>query len=209
MSNPPFGRSVFVNCPFDDEFAYLLQAIAFCICDLGFIPRLAPENPDNSAARLARIKVIISTSKYAIHDLSRGKSAKANEFGRFNMPFELGLDHACREFGSRQAKDKKLLILENERYDTQKCLSDVSGWDVRAHENDHLLAVRHVRDWLVRQAGASRKSPSKILTNYATFQEWFWEKELDEGASEDDIQSYPTVELIDLMLEWISLGRPF
>jgi hypothetical protein len=92
---PPFERSVFVNCPFDEDFAPLLQAIAFCITDLGFYPRIAPENANNAANRLDRIVEQISESKYGIHDLSRCKSTKVDEYARLNMPFELGLDHAC------------------------------------------------------------------------------------------------------------------
>lgn len=82
----PFDRSVFVNCPFDDEFAPVLQSIAFCIVHLGFFPRLAPENADNAAARLDRIAELIRGSKYGIHDLSRCKSVRADEYARMNMP---------------------------------------------------------------------------------------------------------------------------
>ncbi|NLD67200.1 MAG: hypothetical protein GX644_00130 [Limnobacter sp.] len=66
MIAPPFERSVFVNCPFDEEFAPLLQAIAFCVVDLGFYPRLAPENANNAANRLDRIIELIRGSKYVI-----------------------------------------------------------------------------------------------------------------------------------------------
>lgn len=60
---PPFDRSVFVNCAFDEDFEPILQAIAFCIVELGFYPRLAPENKDNAAARLDRIAALIRESK--------------------------------------------------------------------------------------------------------------------------------------------------
>ena len=85
---PPFERSVFINCPFDEAFAPLLQAIAFCVTDLGYCPRLAPENADNAANRLDRIIDLIRGSKYGIHDLSRCKSAVPGEYARMNMPFD-------------------------------------------------------------------------------------------------------------------------
>lgn len=97
---PDFDRSVFINCPFDEEFAPILQAISFCVVFLGFHPRLAPENADNAATRLDRILEIVRTSKYGIHDLSRCRASVEGEFSRMNMPFELGLDHACRKFGA-------------------------------------------------------------------------------------------------------------
>jgi len=96
---PPFESSVFINCPFDDDYASILQAIAFCVTFLGFSPRLAPENSDNSSPRLERIVKLIRGSKFGIHDLSRCKSNKIGEFNRMNMPFELGLDYACKKFG--------------------------------------------------------------------------------------------------------------
>lgn len=209
MKSPPFERSVFVNCPFDEAFAPLLQAIAFCITDLGFYPRLAPENPDNSANRLDRIIDLVQSSKYGIHDLSRCKASAMEEYARLNMPFELGLDHGCRRFGSGRTRSKAILILEETRYGYQKSLSDISGWDIEAHEADYIKVVRIVCGWLIRQAQAEPVGPSKVQGNYLTFQEWYWEREIARGASEEDIRAYPTVLLVEAMREWVDAGRPY
>ncbi len=203
-----FERSVFINCPFDEDFAPILQAIAFCVSDLGFYPRLAPEIADNAANRLERIIDIVRSSKYGIHDLSRCKSSAIGEFARMNMPFELGLDHGCCRFGDARLNQKSILILEQTRYDYQKSISDISGWDIQVHRDDHITAVREVNSWLQRQANAQRVGTAKILGNYAAFQEWYWERELDLGASEDDIKAYPTVQMVEAMVEWVALGRP-
>lgn len=204
----PFDRSVFVNCPFDDDFAPVLQAIAFCVTYLGFHPRLAPENPDNSAARLERIAELIRGSKYGIHDLSRCRAGAADEFARMNMPFELGLDHACRLFGSDASAEKVLLVLEHSRYDYQRALSDIAGWDIRDHGGNPVQAVRHVRSWLVAQAGAPRVGAALIQGKYLLFQEWYYERELATGSSEEDIRAYPTHELVTAMHEWMEAGQP-
>lgn len=208
MIAPPFERSVFVNCPFDEAFAPLLQAIAFCVTDLGFFPRLAPENADNAANRLDRIIGLICGSKYGIHDLSRCKSTTAGEYARLNMPFELGLDHGCAKFGAGQMNQKTILILEESRYDYQRGLSDISGWDIHAHGGDFIKVVRIVSSWLIHQAGADPIGPSKIQGNYLVFQEWYWERETARGASEDDIKAYPTVQMVAAMREWVESGRP-
>jgi hypothetical protein len=205
---PPFDQSVFINCPFDDEFAPILQAIAFCVVYLGFYPRLAPENADNAVARLDRIVELIRGSKYAIHDLSRCKSTAVGEYSRMNMPFELGLDHACRRFGDGDLANKSILILEENRYDYQKVLSDISGWDIHAHAGSYEKAVRQVRNWLVAQAGAPKMGAALIQGKYIAFQEWYYERELSAGSSEDDIREYPTVEVIRSMHEWMSAGQP-
>lgn len=205
---PPFERSVFLNCPFDAEYSPILQAVAFCVTDLGFIPRLAPENADNAANRLERIVELIGGSKYGIHDLSRSKGGGPGEFARLNMPFELGIDHASSRFGESELREKAILVLEETRYDYQKALSDISGWDIEAHGGDHEKAVRIVRRWLIQQAAAEPIGAAKILFDYADFQEWYWEREIDLGASEEDIREYPTIDFVRAMQEWVSLDRP-
>lgn len=205
---PAFEQSVFVNCPFDTAFAPILQAIAFCITDLGFYPRLAPENADSSANRLDRIVELVRGSKYAVHDLSRCKAGAVGEYSRMNMPFELGIDHGAQRFGPNPLSQKSVLILEETRYDHQKALSDISGWDIEAHDGDHIKAVRHVRNWLARQTKAQLIGATRIRNDYADFQEWHWERERAMGASEDDIAEYPTVHVIEAMRQWVDAGRP-
>lgn len=203
-----FSRSVFVNCPFDEDYEPFLQAIAFCIADLGFIPRLAPEDSDNSRNRLTRIAEIVGQSKFGIHDISRCKSAEVDEYARLNMPFELGMDLGAKEFGPGQLNTKAILVLENEKYDYQKALSDISGWDIQHHGFDYIRLTRVVRNWLVAQSGGRGHGAEAIRRNYADFQEWYWLKEGAAGASEADILDYPTVHVVQAMLNWIELGRP-
>lgn len=207
MTTPPFEQSVFINCPFDEEFAPILQAIAFCVTYLGFIPRLAPENADNAAARLDRILELVGGSKYGIHDLSRCKATDPGEYARMNMPFELGLDYACRKFGNSLMTSKQVLVLEHTSFDYQRSLSDIAGWDIRAHSGSFDTALGHVRSWLKTQAGAPSIGKNRIVSAYATFQEWYWEMELKAGSSEDDILTYPTAEFVAAMREWMETGR--
>lgn len=205
---PPFERSVFINCPFDEAYSPLLQAIAFCVTDLGFYPRIAPENADNAANRLERIVELIQGSRYGIHDLSRCKSTAIGEYARLNMPFELGLDHACARFGADPLTSKTILILEEARFDYQKGLSDIAGWDIQAHGGDFIKLVRIVSGWLIRQANAQPVGASRIQDNYMIFQEWYWERETARGASDDDIKAYPTIQMMAAMREWVEAGRP-
>lgn len=205
---PPFERSVFINCPFDDQFAPILKAISFCVVYLGFFPRLAPENADNAAARLDCIVELVRGSKYGVHDLSRCRSTGAGEYVRMNMAFELGIDHACRRFGAGRLAEKSVLVLEETRYDYQKALSDISGWDIQPHDGDFEKAVLHVRSWLVAKARAEKVGASRIRGAYAAFQEWYWERELAAGSSEDDIRAYPASELLTAMHEWMDARRP-
>lgn len=205
---PNFEQSVFVNCPFDEDYAPILQAIAFCVVYMGFHPRLAPENADNAAARLDRIIDLIRTSKYGIHDLTRCKASVAGDYARMNMPFELGLDHACRRYGGGSLATKQILVLEHTRYDYQKTLSDIAGWDIQQHSGNFEKAVRRVRSWLIAQAGGPRVGAALIQGKYLSFQEWYYERELTAGSSEEDIREYPTNELIQAMHDWMAAGQP-
>lgn len=125
-----------------------------------------------------------------------------------NMPFELGIDYATRVMGIGDLQTKSILILEQSRYDYQKGLSDISGWDISAHNGSHIEAVRIVSAWLIRQSGISGIGPARIMGNYAAFQEWYWERELAQGSSEEDIRAYPTIKVVDAMRDWIDAGRP-
>jgi hypothetical protein len=203
-----FSDSVFINCPFDKDYEPILQAILFCILCLGKTPRLATERQDGGENRLDKIRGLIEASKFSIHDLSRCQAKKKGEHFRLNMPFELGVDYGCRQYFGSGREAKKFLILEEKKYRFQAAISDISGSDIEAHGADHRKAVACVRNWLVSEAGVASIGAAKILAEYGDFQEWYWEKKLGEGASEEEIREYPTSELVASMKEWIALGKP-
>jgi hypothetical protein len=204
----PFERCVFINCPFDKDYEPILQAMLFCIVILGLIPRIATERNDGAENRLDKIRGLIESSKFSIHDLSRCQAKKKGEHFRLNMPFELGIDYGCRQYFGNGRERKKFLILEEKRYRFQAAISDISGSDIESHAADYQKAVKHVRNWLVSEAGAEAIGASKILRSYVDFQEWYFEKKLAEGAAEDEIREYPTTELLRAMVEWKALGMP-
>jgi hypothetical protein len=124
------------------------------------------------------------------------------------MPFELGIDYGCRQYFGSGRDQKRILILEEEPYRYQAALSDLSGCDIQFHAGDYQKAVRKVRNWLVNEAGAPPEGASRILGKYVDFQEWNYERQLDAGFSDEDIQDYPTKELLEAMMEWVAAGKP-
>jgi len=141
-----YDKNVFINCPFDDKYFNLLQTLVFTICYYGFFPRISLESSDSGQPRLEKIVQLINESKHSIHDLSRLQSKAANEYYRLNMPFELGIDYGLRRFNP-EFSDKRSLILETERYDYMKALSDINGFDIKNHEDIPIKLVECVRAW--------------------------------------------------------------
>lgn len=208
MAEAAFERSVFINCPFDEAYEPILQAILFCVVWLGFQPRIARERSDSAEVRLDKITGLIEACKFSIHDLSRAQAAAVGEYYRLNMPFEYGIDWACRRWFGSGRDAKRLLVLEEKPYRYQAALSDISGSDIQYHQADFRVAVRKVRNWLVSEAGIEASGAARILTRYEDFQGWYYEKQLAAGFSEADIKDYPTPELLQAMLDWVELGQP-
>ena len=148
-----FERQIYINCPFDNGYLPLLRPLLFTVRFFGFIPRIASESLDLGQNRIDKICSIIQDCRYSIHDLSRLRASKQGEVFRMNMPFELGIDYGLRYFGGEKIKQKKFLILEKDRYEFHKAISDLSGVDIKAHKNKPDEIVRAIRDWFVEAAG--------------------------------------------------------
>jgi hypothetical protein len=143
-----YDRNVFINCPFDDEYKSLFEAIVFAVQIAGFRPRCALEASNAGEARLEKILSIISECKYGIHDISRTEVNRSNSLPRFNMPLELGLDLGCRRFGAGKQRLKRLLVMDRSRHRYQKFISDIAGQDIIPHSKSPKQVIRQVRDWL-------------------------------------------------------------
>lgn len=203
-----FDTSVFVNCPFDTEYAPLLEAILFCIVNSGLTARLANERLENGENRFDKIVEMARQCKYSIHDLSRCKSEEAGEFLWMNMPFELGLDFGIRLASNELPSEKKFLIFEKEPYDLKRALSDLSGQDVEFHRNDYQNVIKKVRDFLKVEANLNIPGPALIRAQYETFQAWMLELKIHEGHSEREALQLPTRERLEAMKAWVETERP-
>ncbi len=66
-----FDRNVFVNCPLDEDYDHILQAVLFCLVRFGLKPRIATERSDAGEPRINKILDLVQSSRYSIHDLCR------------------------------------------------------------------------------------------------------------------------------------------
>lgn len=202
---PSFRDCVFINCPFDGEYWPIFEAIVFSVIDSGFVPRSALEEVDSGEVRLHKIFRLIKQSKYTIHDLSRVGLSDDTSLPRFNMPFELGLDLGCREYGQRQLKRKRCLILEAEPHRYKAFLSDIGGQDIRSHKGSPDEAITVVRNWLKTNSGRERvPGPRDIRTRFAGFAAALPRLCDESGLDRHDIQF---VEYVTLAEEWIKVAQ--
>lgn len=167
-----YDLDVFINCPFDDGYSELFDAILFAVYSCGFRPRCALEVEDSSDIRIRKIEKIIEECRFGIHDISRTDLDETNELPRFNMPLELGIFLGAKSFGSSKQKLKSALIFDIEEYRYQKFLSDISGQDIRAHSNCPKVLIRKVRNML-NSFGQAHNLPgaTSIIRSYESFQE--------------------------------------
>lgn len=195
------NNQVFINCPFDNDYKSLLRPLLFTVCFLGLNPRIASESLNSSKNRIDKICELINLANYSIHDLSRCKTKKRNEFVRMNMPFELGIDYGNSYFNH---KDRNMLVLEGERYDYQKSLSDLSGVDIKCHKNEPDEIVRCIRESafeanIIRKA----KSATVIWYRFTDFASDFYDKRTADGFTKKDLNDMPTPEYINAIQEWV------
>lgn len=162
MSRPTFNDSVFINCPFDGDYKPILRAIVYAIYRCGFYPQTALDEDDGTELRLLKIIRKIKNCRYGIHDLSRIELNIAN-FPRFNMPFELGVFFGAKYFGNNSQQRKNALILERQKYTYQQYISDLSGIDTKAHNNDPITALKRVHSWLTTTSRRKNICGEKIL----------------------------------------------
>lgn len=197
-----YAARVFINCPFDDGFKPLFDAIVFAIHDLGFRARHALID-DGTVIRIERIAAEIATSMYSLHDMSRVELGK-NKLPRFNMPFEAGIAYTVHAM-QPQRRTHHMGVLDAKAYQYQASISDLAGLDPKIHNNDPAEAIACVREFLRRKScRTDLPGAAHVQRRYLAFQ-----AALPKGAragkrSVSELKSWSYVnDLQDLMAGWI------
>ncbi len=182
------NMNVFINCPYDKDFAQLLRSLIFTVVTLGYVPRLALEYSDAGTSRMENITGLINEARISVHDLSRIQATTPFEYYRLNMPFELGLDYGYKHFvNSESGKQKKIMIMGAEKYKHEKAISDISGIDLKYHNNDVQQLIKIVTSWFIENEDIPNKwSPRKITNLFMDFNADFFEYLNDQGYKEEE-----------------------
>jgi hypothetical protein len=201
----PYRDSVFINCPFDDEYEPIFRAIIFAVSFCGFVPRSTLEHDDASQVRIEKIYRLIGSSGLGIHDVSRTESDLETQLPRFNMPLELGVFLGAKRFGPGRHRSKRCLILDRDRYRFQKFISDIAGQDIKSHGDSPEAAIRAVCDWLRNVPGARPLPGGSHL--WAKYQEFT--KDLADMCARVQLtpEHLTFTDFYQLVLEWLSATR--
>jgi hypothetical protein len=167
--------SVFLNCPFDEKYAPLLNATILAVLSCGFVPRSADEDRlGASLPRMERIRKALHGSRYSIHDLCRCRGEGDDNLGRFNMPLELGIAIG-RHYATRDDPEHKhnWLVLTPGDHIYLKFISDLAGFDPKVHDETPKMLVRAVMAWLLANPGSpgyySGITPNRVIAALPKF----------------------------------------
>jgi hypothetical protein len=201
VTAPKDEDSVFINCPFTDDYKKLFHSIIFTVLSCGFRPRTAMEAGDGADIRLDKIVRLITQSAYSIHDLSAVELDKTNKLPRFNMPFELGMVIGCRKIARSRYAQRPVLIMEHTAYTSQKCLSDIAGQDLKAHGGSVPKTINIVRGWLLQQSNRQNiPGHVRIQNAFDSFYELL--PELC-GEAELDVEEIAYSDFVILSQQWL------
>ncbi len=181
----------------------MLDAMLYAVMYLGLIPKIM-ETVSSSDNRLQKIKELIKDSEYGIHDISRCRVSKNEPYPRFNMPFELGLDIGCSEFGNNIQRKKKTLILEKDRYSYQRVISDISGQDIENHDDNPEILIEKVRNWIAKlNPDGKYPPPTEVWTSFTKFYSKFNKVMKLKKYTRKQILNIPRSEYITIIKKWI------
>jgi hypothetical protein len=185
--NPPVApnpeRSVFINCPFDDDYLPLFDAIVFATTASGYTPRCALESGSVSDPRMDQIFDALTSSKYSIHDLSRCKGEGTVNLARFNMPLEFGIafGKAYVRYEGRRLHDWLVLLPQGHFY--RAVVSDLGAYDPPTHKGTAESIVVPVMAWLATRPNAPETpGPKRVLAAMPQFEAEVKTQRADWGA---------------------------
>ena len=209
MAATPAGPSVFVNCPYDEDYRKrLLHPLLFTLLWGGATPRIAIERSDSGEQRMAKICELIEAADYTLHDLTRARAEKAGEAQRMNMPFELGVVYGYRRYAGGAAGAQRSLVMVQTDADATEAISDFGGMDAKCHGGRPQTLIRVVRNWLLDTAEVQGLAPARaIWDHFQFFNESFYVDRSFEGYDNEDIYDMPVVERLGFMEEWIGKAK--
>lgn len=184
-----YSRSqVFLNYPFDNEFANLANAMTFAVVAGGLLPVCARDLTTPDRPRLELLVDAIRNCHYSAHDFSRFTGEGPNNLARMNMPIEMGMAvfHAL----ATQRMDHRCAFFVPTPHAYQAFASDLAGLDPKCHNNDETRALFEMYDWLRGVAPHTLFNVVPTVNVATKYEEFKRQSALVEGSGEDGRPSH-------------------
>lgn len=139
-------HQVFLNYPFDSEFAPLAQALDFAVVAAGLLPVSALDLSSPDRPRLDMLLEAIALCHYSVHDLSRATGEGESNFVRMNIPLEMGL--ALYPALTSQRAEHRCAFFVASPHEYKSFAGDLAGLDPRCHNGDPRTALMLMYEWL-------------------------------------------------------------
>jgi hypothetical protein len=165
------ATSVFVNCPRDEAFRPLYEAMLLTCIHAGFLPVIAESSGRAGESRLDRILGELASCRYSIHDLSRSRGEGDENLARFNMPLELGMAMGLQAWQPEEDRHEYLMLVpEGLMY--RRYISDLAGFDPAQHDGTPQRVVGEVLSWLVASPDAPAPvKPPEVIAKLDAFRD--------------------------------------
>jgi hypothetical protein len=182
------ASQVFLNYPFDQEFAGMANAMSFAVVAGGLLPvsgfdLTAPDRP-----RLDMLVEAIRHCRYSAHDFSRFTGEGPRNFARMNMPIEMGMAvfHAL----NTQRQEHRCTFLVSTPHDYRAFASDLAGLDPRCHHNDEIRLLSEMYEWLRSVVPAALFNSQPTVEVAAKFREFKERLTSVRGSMDDGSPTY-------------------
>jgi hypothetical protein len=160
---------VFINCPFDELYEPLFDALVFVAVAYNFAPTTSSADGDPGIARIERLRQQLRDTPYSLHDLSRCTGEGEMNTVRMNMPFELGMaimrQHLGDAVGELSTHHWAAFVPEGHLADA--FISDLAGFDLLEYGGDDDVAG------LIAQAASFFATKSTVLLSPAQIRPGF------------------------------------
>jgi hypothetical protein len=161
---------VFLNYPFDEEFAGLADAMSFAVVAGGMLPVCAYDLTTPDRPRLDMLVEAIRCCRYSAHDLSRSGGGGPSNFARMNMPNEMGM--ALFYALDTQRREHRCVFFVPTIHDYKEFASDLAGLDPKVHNNNDVRIVDDMYRWLrdVVPSALFNSQPARdVVDKFAVF----------------------------------------
>lgn len=163
---------VFINCPFDDAYTPVFDALVLVAVAYNFAPVTSAADGDTGIARIERLRDQLRNAPYSLHDLSRCTGEGELNIARMNMPLELGMAMMRQHLGGliEDLGPHTWAALVPEDRLADRFISDLAGYDLLEYRGGDDLAglIARAAQFFARYSDV-KLTPAQIRTLYDEF----------------------------------------